>query len=124
MSNKKYKTAENEPMSVKEPAAAYGTAATESAFSDTWNPNVPFHGTQEEWWEHFHRIEEWPFYPASETHQRIAQSFQNKGIVAYTTSGKPLSQGQYIEKIEKAIAEADRNELITDDGLEKEIATW
>ena len=22
-----------------------------------WNPNVPFHGTQEEWWEHIRRIE-------------------------------------------------------------------
>ena len=50
--------------------------------------------------------------------------YQSNEIVAYTTTGKPLSQKQYIEKIEKAIAEADRNELITDDELEKEIATW
>ena len=75
---KKYKTDENEPMFVKEPVAAYGTATTESAFSDTWNPNVPFHGTQEEWWDHFHSIEEGPFYPASETHQRIAQWLDNQ----------------------------------------------
>jgi len=50
--------------------------------------------------------------------------YQGRDIVAYTTSGKPLSQMQYVEKIEKAIAEADRGELITDDVLEKEIATW
>ena len=29
--------------------------------SDEWNPNVPFHGTQEEWWEHFHQIEQGEF---------------------------------------------------------------
>jgi len=69
MPNKKYKTDENKPMFVKEPAAAYGTAATENAFSDTWNPNVPFHGTQEEWWDHFHRIEEGNFMTWEE-HQK------------------------------------------------------
>ena len=50
--------------------------------------------------------------------------FQNKEIVAYTTAGFPLTQKQYVEKIEKAISEADRGELITDEELEKEIATW
>ena len=50
--------------------------------------------------------------------------FQDNKIVAYTTTGKPLLQKQYVEKIERAIAEADRNELIADDDLEKEITTW
>jgi CRISPR/Cas system endoribonuclease Cas6 (RAMP superfamily) len=50
--------------------------------------------------------------------------YHEKKVVAYTTTGQPLSRKQYIEKIEKAIAEADRNELITDEELEKEIATW
>ena len=50
--------------------------------------------------------------------------YQNNEIVAYTTAGLPLTRKQYIEKIEKAIAEADRGELITDEELEKEIATW
>ena len=50
--------------------------------------------------------------------------YQNNEIVAYTTSGMPLTREQYIEKIEKAIAEANRGELITDEELEKEIATW
>ena len=62
-------------------------------------------------------------------YNRIKKEFyqdraRDKEIVAYTTAGKPLSKKQYIEKIEKAIAEADRNELITDDELEKEIVTW
>ena len=50
--------------------------------------------------------------------------YQDNEIVAYTTAGMPLTRKQYIEKIEKAIAEADRGELITDEELEKEIATW
>ena len=50
--------------------------------------------------------------------------YQDREIVAYTTAGEPLSKRQYIEKIEKAIAEADRNELITDEELEREIAKW
>ena len=28
---------------------------------NNWNPNVPFIGTQEEWWEHFHQIEKGEF---------------------------------------------------------------
>lgn len=28
---------------------------------DKWNPNVPFHVTQEEFWEHIHEIEKGPF---------------------------------------------------------------
>ena len=50
--------------------------------------------------------------------------YQDREIVAYTTAGEPLSRKQYVEKIERAIAEADRNELITDEELEKEILTW
>ena len=45
-------------------------------------------------------------------------------VVAYSTYGKSLTQKQYVEKIEAAIAEADRGELITDDELRKEIETW
>jgi hypothetical protein len=74
----KYETSKDEPMTVHEPAAAYRTAVAETMFSDKWNPNVPFHGTQEEWWEHFHNIEEGVFYPASETHQRISQWLDNQ----------------------------------------------
>ncbi len=30
---------------------------------DRWNPNKPFHGTQEEWREHFQEIEKGEFTP-------------------------------------------------------------
>jgi len=49
---------------------------------------------------------------------------ENQNIVAYTTAGQPLTEKQYIAKIEKAIEQADRGELITDDELQKEIETW
>ena len=40
-----------------------------SEFSPAWNPNSPFQGTQEEWWEHFHAIEEGNF-KSWEEHQK------------------------------------------------------
>ncbi|MDR0863756.1 MAG: hypothetical protein LBO74_02335 [Candidatus Symbiothrix sp.] len=56
---------------------------------------------------------------------RMQKEFsQGKEIVAYTTLGKPLTRAQYIEKIDRAIAQADRGELLTDDELQKEIETW
>jgi len=47
-----------------------------------------------------------------------------QNIVVYTTTGQPLTENQYIAKIEKAIKQADRGELITDEELEKEVETW
>ena len=56
---------------------------------------------------------------------RMQKEFHKKDeFVAFSTSGKPLTQKQYVEKIEKAIAEADRGELITEAELLKEIETW
>jgi len=56
---------------------------------------------------------------------RMQKEFHKKDeIVAFSTYGIPLTQKQYVEKIEKAIAEANRGELITDDELQKEIETW
>jgi hypothetical protein len=80
MSNKPYKPPKSdEPMILNEPVATYPKRKTaKTSSSDKWNPNVPFHGTQEEWWEHFHQIEEGPFYPVSEAHQRIAQWLDNQ----------------------------------------------
>ena len=66
MPKRSYKIQENAPMTVNEPAAVYKTAVSEVSSSDRWNPNVPFHGTQEEWWEHFHRIEEGEFMTLEE----------------------------------------------------------
>ena len=66
MTNKPYKITENEPMTTNEPVVAYRTNVSSS---NDWNPNVPFHGTQEEWWEHIHSIEEGNF-ETWEEHQK------------------------------------------------------
>ena len=56
---------------------------------------------------------------------RMQKEFHKEDeIIAFSTYGKPLTQKQYIEKIEKAIEEADRGELITDDELQKETEMW
>jgi hypothetical protein len=79
MTRKPYKIPEEIPMTLHEPAVAYQTMPSQAQqnrelpSADKWNPNVPFHGTQEEWWEHFHRIEEGEFYPVLEAHKRISQ---------------------------------------------------
>ena len=82
MPTKPYNIPENEPMTVSEPAVAYGREAvrhvsTTISFSNDWNPNVPFHGTQEEWWEHFHRIEEGNFVTWEE-HQKKFDAWKKK----------------------------------------------
>ena len=69
MPQKQYNIQEDAPTTVAEPVEAYLTAGTD--VSDKWNPNVPFHGTQEEWWEHFHRIEEGPFYTIEEANEEF-----------------------------------------------------
>ena len=75
MAKKTYQTPENEPMPVGEPEAAYRVKVSSS---NSWNPNVPFHGTQEEWWEHIRQIEAGQFYPVFEAHQRISQWLEQK----------------------------------------------
>jgi hypothetical protein len=66
MPKKTYKIPDASPGTVSEPVVAYRKASAGTSSGDSWNPNVPFHGTQEEWWEHFHRIEEGPFYTIEE----------------------------------------------------------
>jgi len=66
------------PVTVGEPVTMYEKAGTTLSSSNEWNPNVPFAGTQEEWWEHFHKIEEGNFYPVSEVHKRISQWLDNQ----------------------------------------------
>ena len=63
MSRKSYEIPEDTPITVGESAVAY---ATNPSVSTEWNPNVPFHGTQEEWREHYHRIEEGNFMTLEE----------------------------------------------------------
>ena len=71
MPRKSYKTPKNTPITVNEPVAAYQTAVPDISSSNEWNPNVPFHGTQEEWWEHFHRIEEGNFVTWEEHQEKF-----------------------------------------------------
>jgi hypothetical protein len=71
MSKKTYKTPDKAPMTVGESAVAYETTISQSTSSDKWNPNVPFHGTQEEWWDHFHQIEEGEFSTWEEHQKRF-----------------------------------------------------
>jgi hypothetical protein len=72
MTTKPYKTKEKAPATVSEPAVAYGNTSSQTLSSDGCNPNVPFHGTQEEWWEHFHRIEEGHFMSLEEFDEKFA----------------------------------------------------
>ena len=83
MSGKPYKTSNNIPLTVSEAAVAYETALPEVSSSDRWNPNVPFHGTQEEWWEHFHRIEEGEFVTWEE-HQKRFYAWKEKFLSSLT----------------------------------------
>jgi len=77
MKTKTYDIPETDSAMVREPAVAYQRRAvtrkpaTETSSSNSWNPNVPFHGTQEEWWEHFHRIEEGKFMTIEEADEKF-----------------------------------------------------
>ena len=75
-----YKTSEHTPKAVREPAIAYQRrpATTAMPSADKWNPNVPFHITEEEWLEYIRQIEQGPFFPVSEVHQRISQWLDNQ----------------------------------------------
>ena len=46
-----------------------------------WNPNVPFHGTQEEWWDHFHEIEKGPFMSLEE-HQKKFEAWKKEFLTS------------------------------------------
>ena len=72
MQTKPYHIPETEHLIAAEPAVAYSSIGFEpKPSSDSWNPNVPFHGTQEEWWEHFHRIEEGNFMTIEEADEKF-----------------------------------------------------
>ena len=68
MANQSYPITESEPITINEPAVAYRTKASSS---DKWNPNVPFHCTQEEFLEHIHRIEAGEFTPLEEAEKEF-----------------------------------------------------
>jgi hypothetical protein len=66
MPNKSYKISKDKPIAAEESAIAYQTKTSGAPFFNTWNSNTPFHGTEAEWWEHFHRIEEGKFMTIEE----------------------------------------------------------
>ena len=79
MQIKTYKITEEAPMTVSEPAVAYSRdAARHVSTSEKWNPNVPFHYTQEEFLEHIHCIEQGEFFPVEEVHQRVSKWIYNQ----------------------------------------------
>jgi hypothetical protein len=82
MSEKTYHIQEDAPVSVGEPVAEYlvspQTASNrEGVFNNKWNPNMPFHGTQEEWWEHIREIEAGKF-ETWEEHQKRFNAWKKK----------------------------------------------
>ena len=75
MSKKLYKTPNDDSLTtISEPVTAYQRRPTtaETSSSNEWNPNVPFYGTQEEWWEHFHQIEKGNFSTWEEHQKQFA----------------------------------------------------
>ena len=80
MRTKPYHILENEQAAVAEPAVAYLRRDEISTCSSTgsWGPNALFDGTQEEFLEHIHCIEEGDFFPVKEVHNRISQWIYNQ----------------------------------------------
>ena len=86
MPTKPYDIPESEPVLACEPAVAYvrckdvarNVSTGDGASTGNWGPNAMFNGTQEEFLEHIHRIEEGEFNPVTEVHQRISQWLWNQ----------------------------------------------
>ena len=82
MQTKTYHISENEPVAVAEPAVGYlrrDPVCTGQAIArNVWGPNALFNGTQEEWIEHFNRIERGEFSPVKEVHNRISEWIYNQ----------------------------------------------
>ena len=71
MPNKTYQILEEDVQSVCEPAVAYNALPYNVLHSNAPNPNIPFHGTQEEWWEYIRDIEDGPFYTIDEANKEF-----------------------------------------------------
>lgn len=58
-------------------------------------------------------------------YMRIQKEIEEKEeIVAYTTSGEPLTKREYIQQINIGLKQIENNEVLTDEELQKEIDTW
>jgi len=69
MPKKLYKLSNNVSPVIGEPAVAYSRMKSPAVVE--WNPNVPVHATQEEWWDHIHEIEKGPFMTLEEFDRRF-----------------------------------------------------
>jgi len=80
MPKKPYKFTEDTPITANEPTVAYDykVAEGEVSSSEKWNPNVPFHCTQEEFLERIRSIEQGKFYPVADAHQRVSEWLSNQ----------------------------------------------
>jgi hypothetical protein len=50
--------------------------------------------------------------------------YKKNNIVAYTTSGKPLTKSEYIEQINIGLRQIKNGEMVTDEELRIEMETW
>ena len=50
--------------------------------------------------------------------------YRDNETVAYTTAGKPLTKTEYIAQINIGLKQIEDGDVITDEELQKEIATW
>ena len=78
MRRKVNKITEDATMTVSEPVVDYDTRVADVSSSEKWNPNVPFHCTQEEFLQHIHSIEQGNFTPweaAKREHQQWKKKF-------------------------------------------------
>ena len=57
-------------------------------------------------------------------HRMKRDFYPNGEIVAYSTTGKPLTKSEYIEQINIGIRQIENGEFITDEELQREIETW
>jgi len=50
--------------------------------------------------------------------------YDDKGIMAFTSSGKPMTKNDYSEQILIGLKQIENGEMLTDDELQKEMRTW
>jgi len=77
MLRKSYNYQGNTSVSMNESMADCQKSGSKKSSSNSWDPNVPFVGTQEEWWKHFHQIETGEFMTIEEADKKFEVWKQN-----------------------------------------------
>ena len=78
MIHQSYQIADDELMTDYEPATAH---RTKTPATDKWNPNVPFHCTQEEFMDYIHEIEAGEFMTWEEA-QKDFEAWEKKFLAS------------------------------------------